>query len=100
MDSSAARTARMSSCISPAFRPADSAACKKVSKSSSTWSKAPRAGKLRTSKASNPLRKQVTNKAARNGRLQFFCALSRLLLHVVDQHDVRIGMSADQSQLR
>src|SRR5579871_608419 len=61
MDSSAARMARMYSYISPPSRPADSAVCRKVSKYSLTWSKAPRAGKLRTSRASNPSRSK-TNK--------------------------------------
>src|SRR5579863_10520570 len=52
---SAARTARMSSYISPPFRPVDSAACRKASKFNLTWSKALRAGKLRTSKAPKPV---------------------------------------------
>src|SRR5260221_11001334 len=62
MDSSAARTVRMYSCISPPFRPADSGACKKVSKYSLTWSKAPRAGRQRTSRASkNRFRVTIRN---------------------------------------
>jgi Cold shock proteins len=46
-----------------------SAACRKVSKCSLTWSKALRAGKLRTSRASNPAsQSQFAMRAASNGR--------------------------------
>src|ERR1700722_17656325 len=47
---SAARTARTCSYTSPRFRPEDFAACKKGSRSSSTWSRDRRVGKRRTSK--------------------------------------------------
>src|SRR5581483_3598707 len=53
MVSSAARTVRTYSYISPPFRPVDSAAFRKVSRFSLTWSKVRRAGRQRTSRASN-----------------------------------------------
>src|SRR5579863_1862170 len=75
MDSSAARMVRMSSCISPPSRPADSAACRKVSKCSLTWSKAPRAGRQKTSRVSKPLYQYNSKRAARNGRPRCFCPI-------------------------
>src|ERR1700722_7583776 len=67
--------ARMFSSISPPFRPAASAACRKVSKCSLAWSKDPRAGKRRTSRESNRFTSNNPKKAASNGRLfTFLCS--------------------------
>src|SRR5438270_388532 len=49
MGSSVDRTERMFSCISPPSRREGSAACKRVSRCSSTWSRAPKAGKQKMS---------------------------------------------------
>src|SRR5690242_4682248 len=52
---STVRTERMYSYTSPPSSPADSAACRKGSRCSSTWSKARRGGKPRTSSRHKPL---------------------------------------------
>src|SRR5215467_5005481 len=59
MDSSADRMEKMYSCTSPRFRLVDSAACKKDSRYSLTWSKARKAGRQRTSSPCKPLSKKI-----------------------------------------